>query len=321
MSKKLIAVASAAALALSVLVGVAPASATPTVTHAGFVTGSAGTSISPYVVNVVADSNTISAGASNAAAAITSTAIRVKVTAIAAGDTVKVTTTGSVKVIDTEVAAANALIDTRKLGSSSYSKTLTSGVSWTGFIFATDTTAGTYVVEVTKTDSGTTSTTTVTSHVKAQAGQAYKVANVTAPATLATGASADVTFNVTDASGNVIEVNAGVEALEIGSTTFAATWDSVRKLNVARITSATNNPFIITIKNPGATDLDGFEDHDSDPILVVNNAGVSAQIATLTTQLAEANAKLAKRVTKKRFNTLARKWNAAFPSQKVALKK
>jgi hypothetical protein len=44
------------------------------------------------------------------------------------------------------------------------------------------------------------------------------------------------------------------------------------------------------------------------------------RIAVLTTQLA-ASRPIATSVTKKRYNTLARKWNAANPGAKVALKK
>jgi hypothetical protein len=54
---------------------------------------------------------------------------------------------------------------------------------------------------------------------------------------------------------------------------------------------------------------------------VVNNPGAATQVAALTAQVAALTAQVAKRVSKKKYNTLARKWNAAFPSQKVALKK
>jgi hypothetical protein len=56
---------------------------------------------------------------------------------------------------------------------------------------------------------------------------------------------------------------------------------------------------------------------------VINNttqAAVDAQVAALTAQLAASRPK-AKSVTKKRFNTLARAWNRAFPSQAVKLKR
>jgi hypothetical protein len=58
-----------------------------------------------------------------------------------------------------------------------------------------------------------------------------------------------------------------------------------------------------------------------------NATDLSAQVTALTAQVAALTAQLdasrpkAKSVTKKKYNTLARKWNRAFPSQKVALKK
>jgi hypothetical protein len=71
----------------------------------------------------------------------------------------------------------------------------------------------------------------------------------------------------------------------------------------------------------GAGEVAGLADTSDEAVLVVNNAGVSAQVAALTAQVATLTATVAKRVSKKKYNTLARKWNAAFPSQKVALKK
>jgi hypothetical protein len=47
---------------------------------------------------------------------------------------------------------------------------------------------------------------------------------------------------------------------------------------------------------------------------------LTTQVAALTAQLA-ASRPVATSVTKKKYNTLARKWNAANPSNKVALKK
>jgi hypothetical protein len=67
---------------------------------------------------------------------------------------------------------------------------------------------------------------------------------------------------------------------------------------------------------------------------IITTASQAAQLATLTTQVTELQAKVtaltdqlaasrpvADSVTKKKYNTLARKWNAANPGAKVALKK
>ena len=58
--------------------------------------------------------------------------------------------------------------------------------------------------------------------------------------------------------------------------------------------------------------------NSSDAVSTV--ALLNAQVAALTAQLAASRSK-ATSVTKKRYNTLARKWNRANPSAKVALKK
>ncbi len=324
MSKKLIAVASATALALSALVGVAPASATPSIAYAGHDTDTTGTSADPYVL-AASTVNTIAPGAGDTT--VTATAQRITVTSIAAGDTVKVTTTGAVKVIDSVVTTANALIDISKVGSSEITKTLTSGTSQTLYVYTTSTTAGSYTIDVTKTASGTKSTTSATKYIKMGVGLAYNVKDVVVPSTLAPLAEAEVTFNVIDAFGNVRESNAGVTTVTLSTgETFAATWDSLRKLNYADITSSTSNPFTISI-DQGGSDITGLPKHGSPKVYIVNspavasaNTALTAQVAALTAQLAESRPK-ATSVTKKKYNTLARKWNAAFPSQKVALKK
>jgi hypothetical protein len=59
----------------------------------------------------------------------------------------------------------------------------------------------------------------------------------------------------------------------------------------------------------------------------VNAADLAAQVTALTAQVTALTAQLAvsrlieNSVTQKKYNTLVRKWNAAFPSNKVALKK
>jgi hypothetical protein len=321
MSKKLIAVAAAAALALTGLVGVAPASATPVIayTTAGSAGGS-GTAVDPYAVDVP-HLNSLVAGTN---------ALQIGISQLSAGDSATVTITGNAKV--TKAAhAASTLVDVTTLGASTATTTLTSGTTANFFVYGTSTaSASTIVISVTKTASGTTSTTTETKYFQPKVGVAHKVTNITVPATLANGASADVTFNITDVFGNVIESNSPAAAVSGAGTVAAggvATWDATRKLNVARITSDNSGPFIVTIDGDAGDDDSGPANAGlgantlNKNVAVVNNAGVSAQVATLTAELAAANAKLAKRVTKKRFNTLARKWNAAFPSQKVALKK
>ena len=317
MSKKLIAVASAAALALTALVGIAPAHATPTVAYLGEQTGTTGTSANPYIL-AMASSNTIATGAS--ASTATATALRVLVGSIAAGDTVKVTATGTVRVSDAEVTSANALIDVSKVGTQAYSKTLSGSTTELAlFVYTTSTTVGSFKLEVTKTASGTTSTTTSEKFVNANVGLAYRTVNVTAPTTLASGVTTgEVTFNVTDAFGNVRDVNAGVTSVTIGTTTYAATWDATRKLNYATITSPSSSAFTVSVDHAGV-DVAGLAAHSSAVVSVVNSPAVTAHTAQITALTAQITALTAD------YNALAAKWNKRVasktaPKKKVVLK-
>jgi hypothetical protein len=313
MSKKLIAVASAAALALSALVGIAPAVATGPAASFSGVTNNGTSSAAPAEVAVPYE-NTLTAG---------STAGLLTISNLASNDVIRITASGKarlVRVVST-FGTANAAVDVTKIGTSTQEITTDSNTNVTTHVLTTGTETETVVVTVTRT--GLTSSTTL--YIKGTLPDAakYRLTDLVAPATLAKGATSVVTFKVTDVFGNQLKtatLSGVVSGDGAASAVTAATWDAALGKHKFTHTSNSNSPYILTI-DLGATDIAGFADKTDEAAIVINNTGVSAQIATLTTQLAEANAKLAKRVTKKRFNTLARKWNAAFPSQKVALKK
>ena len=124
-----------------------------------------------------------------------------------------------------------------------------------------------------------------TLHLKGIAGVEYKIANVTGiPATLALGATSAVTFQATDVFGNAVEDDTSIKALT--PTNFGAvTWDAAAKVYKATLTSPSNSPFITTI-DLGASDVSGFADATDSNVAVVNNPGVSSQIAALTAQVA-----------------------------------
>ena len=74
-------------------------------------------------------------------------------------------------------------------------------------------------------------------------------------------------------------------------------------------------------------EVDAFGDLVSTGTIAVNSSdpattftGLTAQVTALTAQLAVSRL-IENSVTQKKYNTLVRKWNAAFPSNKVALKK
>ena len=313
MSKKLIAVASAAALALTGLVGIAPANASgPAVAFSG-ATGAGTSAASPATITVPHTNALATSG--------TVTVATVTVSNLATGDVVRVDATGSVKLVEATF-ANNVLVDVTTLGKSSISKTRTTDDDLVLYAYTTTTTAGTVVMNVTRT--GLTATSTL--HLKGVAGPEFKITNVTGvPSTLATAATAAVTFKATDVFGNAVEDDTEIKALT--PTNFGAvTWDAAAKVYKATLTSPGNTAFITTI-DLGATEVDGFADATDVFSAVVNNPAATGQIATLTAQVASLTAQLADSrskatsVTKKRYNTLARKWNRAFPSQAVKLKK
>jgi len=336
MSKKLIAVASAAALALTALVGVAPATASSTaVLGAGFVASSGvndGTTAEKAATVNVPAANILTTGASTAGTLDIGAA---------AGAAIEITTTGPVKVIRslTGLTSASANWNVANLGKASLSYAAVAGSADDSYVYNTSTTTGSVTVKVTT----TTTTLTNTFYVKGVAGNGYNL-KVTGPDTLAKGKVGVISATVTDIFGNAVE-NAAAATYAAGKISItvsrfpqaAATppasglvWNATAKAYQGEVTSLSNGAFTLEVKmqnDSGSAFADiaevaGIADGDFGSVIVnVNSAGVSAQVAALTAQIATLTATVAKRVSKKKYNTLARKWNAAFPSQKVALKK
>jgi hypothetical protein len=295
MSKKLIAVASAAALALSALVAIPAAAAAPVVTLVGAVAGT-GTSSSNATIDVPY-SNSVVRGQN---------AIEFTVSALETGDVVRITTSGSVKAIDSAVNVPNSSVfDVTSAHKSSIEKTRTSDANYVFMVQNTTTTAGTVVVSVSRT--GLTSSSTL--YVKGVAGAPYKITDVTGvPTTMAKLATAAVTFKVTDFFGNA------VESLTLGSKTdnlTAPTWDSSAKVFKTTLTAQSSGAFTVEF-DLGADDIAGFADATDSYVSVVNFAG-NASLATQVASLISDYNKLATRWNKKVANKTTLK-------KKVALK-
>jgi hypothetical protein len=296
MSKKLIAVASAAALALSVLVAMPAAALAPTVTITGTTGGGTGTSTSNAVIRVP-DANSAVSGTN---------ALTFVVAELETGDVVRITSTGSVKVIDTAAnVPASSIYDITNAHKSSIEKTRATDLDYTFYAQSTSTTAGTVVVSVTRT--GLTSTTT--HYVKGAVGLKYKITDVTGvPTTMAKFATSAVTFKITDYFGNAVESLSGEN---VSANLSTPTWDSSAKVFKTTLTAASSDPFTVEI-DLGAADVAGFADTTDDYISVVNfagNASLATQVASLITD----------------YNALAKKWNKRVasrtaPKKKVALK-
>jgi hypothetical protein len=317
MSKKLIAVASAAALALTALVGIAPANATgPAATFtAGTTTTSAGTTLSTGVSSV--EPATIQVPHLNYLPGHTAT---LSITNVVTGDVVTVKGSAGIRILkDTAglTGTANRNIDASKLGSDSFSATATATATYTVQVFTTTTTAGTVAVTVARAGASPLNYST-TLYLKGLPGLPYKYTDIVAPATLVKTATSVVSFKAVDVFGNAVEASTAITGLSGGALVNmgTVTWDASAKVYKSTMTSPSSGAFIGTITGASA-DVDGFADSSDDILAVVNYSGSSALVAQVTALTAQ----VAKRVSKKKYNTLARKWNAAFPSQKVALKK
>ena len=293
MSKKLIAVASAAALALSALVAIPAAAAAPTVAIANQVAGT-GTSSSNATIDVPY-SNSVVRGQN---------AIEVTISDLLTGDVLRITTSGSVKAVDSAVDVPNSpIFDVTSAHKSSIEKTRSTNGNYVFMVQNTTTTAGTVVVSVSRT--GLTSSSTI--YVKGVAGAPFKITDVTGvPTTIAKLATAAVTFKVTDIFGNAVEttVPAGLTKTDNLGT---VTWDSTAKVFKSTLTAASSSAFTVTI-DLGANDVDGFADPTDSYVGVVNfagNASLATQVASLISD----------------YNALAKKWNKLVASKKAPKKK
>jgi hypothetical protein len=324
MSKKLIAVASAAALALSALVAV-PANAAIAVVYAD----AAGTvTPSVTVAAATAGSGIVDVPANNVLEFTTTTdrssLISVTVTTVAK-DVVSATATGAIKIVDDVLDAAGDEYSSTA-GSSTYTATATTN-EVVFYVYTTSSTAGSLTI----TKGGNTQVV----YFKGIAGVAYNIA-VTAPTFVAAGltpASDNVTVAVSDVFGNNVASEAGVVTLSVlggGASLDDPTPDysTTKKTYGSLLTAASAGSFALTAAITSAPeDVDGLPEAKDTFFVTINSSSAADSITSLTAQVAALTAQLAlsrsiaDSVTQKKYNTLVRKWNAAFPNNKVALKK
>ncbi len=306
MSKKLIAVASAAALALTALVGVAPAMAAPSFSFTdGYVAANTSTQADPTTTKVPA-TNTLDVA--------TDYGVEITITDLLTADVVRVTSTGTVKLMEAEQ-AASANVAITSLGSQSITKNRSSASDLILYAYTTSTTAGSIVVSVERTGLSSTST----KWIKGTVGAAYNIVDVQGvPSTLAkTAAGVVTTFKLTDVFGNAVEAaTSGVTltpSTGLATHTFASNigWDSSAKNYRATLTALETLPFLVDISLADGS-VPGLADANFKYTNVVNNAGVSAQITALTAQVTALTAD---------YNALVKKWNKLVASRKAPKKK
>jgi hypothetical protein len=333
MSKKLIAVASAAALALSALVGVAPASATtitevrintdtggvlagtPTPSHFGTTSVSAVTAMTSRTLDFVQTGTT------------TRNVIRFDVTTSAAA-TITVSSTLGVFVSDSLVDSAGVAKKIEAGVQSMSGSTIASNLVYSFYAYNTSTTSGKLTIS--------TAGSTNTYNVKGTVGLGYNLSDVKFPTTITSGvteadSTAKITFQVTDAFGNKLEAPATPASVVVGifgATVSAAAYSTVRKQYEATVHGIATSSVAMSVTLT-ANDLsaNGFAKPVTYAFSSVSGASLATQVTNLTAQVATLTAQLAvsrlieDSVTQKKYNTLARKWNKANPGAKVALKK
>jgi hypothetical protein len=310
MSKKLIAVASAAALALTALVGIAPANAvSATVAITGTAGTSPGTSANP-VTQTVPFENTL---ASDGSAAIA-------FSSIASGDKITITTSGKVRIASAET-VGTADINVTTLGSQNFTAEATS-TSFNAYAFTTDEVTTEIKWTVTRPSTGGSSSGSLwIKGVDAGTAEAHTVETIAVPTVLAKGASSEVRVLIKDVFGNPIEATVSAATVTGAANSVNLVWDAVNKWHDATITSATDRSFVITIDGNGTgtaddtVDTAGLPANKLSTVVVVNAAGsvaAPAQITALTAQVAALVAD---------YNKLAKRWNKLVDSKKAPKKK
>jgi len=330
MSKKLIAVASAAALALSALVAIPAAGSVGPfqVTEADSISANDGSTKDLEHTILVPSANVVRY---DAGVPTTNMLVQYTVTTPVAGDAVSaVAAGGGAKLVTQAQVTAGSL--------TSASGALTaSGVSDT---------AGQYVFYAFTTSTAD-STITVTSgsnsavfFIKGVSDKSngYKL-NFTATNT-STAPSGLVKFSgtVTDAFGNImtgiltgdlvltgIGGDLGAAALDKDefdqdAITGVITFETANRDSVGPAAMSLAMGTGLAAAAGAPTKVTAFGDPIGTQFFTATAVDLAAQVTALTAQVAALQVIVARKVTKKRYNTLARKWNRAFPSQKVWVK-
>jgi hypothetical protein len=324
MSKKLIAIAAAAALAITGLVAT-PASSVVGAFSIVVDGNSPGTGLNAdaaYTVKIPTQDVLRFAGTAGA----TTSVFRIVSQTPGTTDTVRAVSTGGVKVLS--AASFDGLTTTTnntKAGSADVS-VISVGGNATFYVYSTSTTAGTVTLS-----SGSNSQVI---YVKGIDPAAYNVVAKASPATVATSADTVIDFAVTDAFGNAIVADQTVVITKVGpinlSTATKLTWDADRSTLYLTVSGSAAGNASVNVElgaANGATAITAFGTPKTSFFTVAVGGTQTELIAALTAQVAAQAAILAvsrldeNSVTQKKYNTLARKWNAAFPSQRVALKK
>ena len=312
MSKKLIAVASAAALALAALVG-APASAATFGVVVAETVGGTGSASDAFTVNVptgnVIRGETVTTD---------TTAAKFTVTPTSSTSTISISSTGGVKLVSS---ADEALNKAATFGATSLTGI---GATYTFYATTNSTTAGT----VTVVEGGN----TYVAYVKGVSAKGY-VITVTGPTTGAVGGSYKMVATVKDMFGNPTSgltassftvTGAGSVGASITETSVeTGTGTGVYNLSAPTGSIATAGPGLFTVTLAAAAKYDenevAFGDITDAATLVISSADSATALAAAQSQITALQASIAALTAD--YNALAKKWNKGKKKKnKVALK-
>jgi len=312
MSKKLIAVASAAALALAALVGAPASAATFGVVVAETVAGS-GSASDAYTVNV-ATGNVIR----GTTVTTDTTAVKFTVTPTSSTSTIAVTATGGVKLLSSSDEALDK--------AATYGSTSLTGIGATYVFYAANqsTTSGT----VTVVEGGN----TYIAYIKGVSAKGYTL-TLTGAASASVGGSYKMVATVKDMFGNpttaltaasfTVTGSGSADATITETSTETGTGTGVYNLSAPVGSFDSAGPGLITVTLAAAAVYDenatAFGDLTGAATLIVNSADSATALQAAQSQITTLQASIAALTAD--YNALAKKWNVGKKKKnKVALK-
>ncbi len=327
-SFKKLSIAIAAALAIGTLVGVTPASAATTLTVNSVAAVGGTTSAAPVSLTVPDTNNVLSANALNIE--VDSLAANTTVTAVATNGRILTT-------IGTLVAPVAA-----SAGATTVSFNTGSGSTASFYVFTTNTSAGTVSLTV--------NGNTTTYHFKGNAG-AINTIGLSNPESAAAGSIQKVTLSAADIFGNakggasisLQVVNSAGTTTTPYTTEAATTATAVIGTKVVDIAMPASGIVTLIATASTASAVTGFATPIGVVVKTITVRDLASELAVVQAQLvAEKAARAADKVAsdkaladakvasdlalataiadyKKKFNALAKKWNAKNPRAKVAL--
>jgi len=318
MSKKLIAVASAAALALSALVAV-PASAMPFAIDGTGISGNT-VSISDSATRITAGSGTISQPyelkVPDEGIVTSVTTLRFDISSDVKSRAFTVTSTSGIKLLDAVADATNKY--TAASGAASLALTTNSTGKAEFIAFPTTTTKGVITITL---DGDITQI-----YVTGTAGVAYDLDTVVFP-TIEPSKAGVVTAVVKDPFGNAVTTGSITTTLVgTGSPTVtnAMAYSTTTKRQEATITAGSSAGSLavgLSLAISATTAQKAAFGDPNNTAFGIIQAAASKTVAQLTAEVAALQAQLVASVTKAKYNKLVKRWNKKNPNNKIKLLK